>query len=443
MPSPRRRDDPAVVALLWSVAAAAVLLMLLAELTRPLAEAITALPAEELLPPEVRATATAYRGPLDIARLLSLGIRLGVGVAVLCSRRVRRILTGWITGWSARRADSGRRPWRPFAAAVAGTTVWMVADLARLPIGIWAHDRAVQVGLSVQPLTGYLRDWFIQHGLTWLGVALAVAAAVVAAMWLRRAWVPVGGVVLGLAGVAVILLSPLLFEPLLLTFTPAPPGELRQAVVELVRRADGVGPGDVLIADASRRTTVRNAYVSGLGATRRVVVFDTLVEGAPISDVVAIIGHEIAHQRHRDVERTALASIGAPVLLLAAVAVVLRGRLREDDGRPATAAGTLAVGLTLVLVVAVSPVERWSSRRAEAAADQTAIALTGDGPAYASMMVGLARTNLSDPDPPWWAVTLTYTHPPVAERITRALAAPRDGGRAATHPRTDEDPTHP
>lgn len=108
------------------------------------------------------------------------------------------------------------------------------------------------------------------------------------------------------------------------------------------------------------------------------------------------------------------------MLLVGGLALVLRGRLRTPDGRVRPRAGALAVALAIVVLASSAPVERWSSRRAEAAADARAIALLGDGGVYAEMMAGLARRNLSDPDPPAWVVTLFASHPPAAHRVGRA-----------------------
>src|SRR5690606_30084107 len=115
-----------------------------------------------------------------------------------------------------------------------------------------------------------------------------------------RAWPAVTG---GLLGGLVLLGSfvyPVLVEPLFNDFEPLGGGELREEIFALAD-AEGVHIDDVLVADASRRTTRLNAYVSGYGATRRVVVYDTLVETLPRDQALSVVAHELAHARHRDV----------------------------------------------------------------------------------------------------------------------------------------------
>ena len=104
---------------------------------------------------------------------------------------------------------------------------------------------------------------------------------------------------------------PLVVEPIFNKFASLPTGVLRTALLELAAR-DHVDVGDVLVADASRRTTALNAYVSGLGSTRRIVVFDTLVGRARSAEVESVVAHELGHTKHRDVLRgTLFGALGA------------------------------------------------------------------------------------------------------------------------------------
>ena len=93
---------------------------------------------------------------------------------------------------------------------------------------------------------------------------------------------------------------PVLVEPVFNRFTPMPAGDLRDSLLALAKK-DGVPVRDVLVADASRRTTALNAYVSGLGPTRRIVVYDTLLNQAPPEQVRAVVAHELGHARNGDV----------------------------------------------------------------------------------------------------------------------------------------------
>src|SRR4029077_12310053 len=101
------------------------------------------------------------------------------------------------------------------------------------------------------------------------------------------------GAVLGATLVVVLSFAyPIVVEPVFNSFTPMPAGELRTSLLTMAAR-DGVPVRDVLVADASRRTNSLNAYVSGFGATRRIVVYDTLLKDATPDEVRLIVAHEL------------------------------------------------------------------------------------------------------------------------------------------------------
>lgn len=408
-------------AVAWGLAGLVVLLAVGAELWRPLAPSATPVDLVAAgVPADVVAQARTYRDGLEGLRIAGLALRLAVGLIALAPPVTRRV-AGRLRVRADRRAARGRRALRPVVAGLAGGTVWVVADLVRLPLQVEAWRRSVEVGLSTQDLGGFLRDTALVTVPYWLGVAVTVALVA----WIidrgGRAWVPVTGLLLGCLGVGMIVVSPLVLEPLTFSFTPLPEGTLRAEVEVLSAEALGRAPDEVLVADASRRTTASNAYVSGIGATRRIVLYDTLLADAPKEQVLAIVAHELAHRANHDLERTAAAVLGTSVVGVAALAWLLRRRLRGPDGRVLPAVAVPAVGLALVAAVLVAPLERWSSRRAEAAADHLALQLTDDPGTFVDMMAGLAQRNLADPDPAGWTVALWYTHPPIAERIGRAL----------------------
>jgi STE24 endopeptidase len=255
----------------------------------------------------------------------------------------------------------------------------------------------------------------------------------------RGWWLGAAGV--SAAGVGVLtFLAPVLLDPLFNDFQPLSDGEAREDVLELAQRA-GVRVGAVYEVDASRRTRAANAYVSGLGATKRVVLFDTLLESFSREERRLVIAHELAHVRHRDVARglahTALSAPGAMYAIDALVGSLERSRPRGRGG-PALGAGERAPGhrasaATLpALAVAAGAVGAVTavlssalSRRMEARADAFALALTDEPSAFVSFEQRIVRQNLLDPDPPRWLVRLIASHPPTAERIGIALAYER------------------
>ena len=219
-----------------------------------------------------------------------------------------------------------------------------------------------------------------------------------------------------LAGLVVLgsFVYPLVVEPLFNDFESLPDGRLRAQVLTLAER-EGVDVDDVLVADASRRTTTLNAYVSGLGDSRRVVLYDTLVDDAPRGETLAVVAHELAHARAHDVAvGTALGASGA--LLAAGLAGVLLRR--RDVGDPAVVPRLLA--LVAIATVAAAPLENGVSRRLEARADTVALAATGDPESFVDLQVRLALRSLSDPTPPPLAQVWFGSHPTTLERIAAA-----------------------
>jgi STE24 endopeptidase len=220
------------------------------------------------------------------------------------------------------------------------------------------------------------------------------------------------------------LAGPVLLDPIFNTFTPLPDGRTRQSVLALAAKA-GVTVGQVFEMDASRRTTAANAYVIGLGPTKRVVLYDTLLRDFSDQEVDLVVAHELSHVRHRDVPRGLVF-----MLAVAPVAVHAAQRLVEawmpDPRLRGTAAivpaGALAFG---VVSFAVTTVANQLSRAIERRADTYALELTNAPRPFIAFEQRIAVKNLADPDPPRWLSLITGTHPAVVERIGAGVAFER------------------
>ena len=211
-----------------------------------------------------------------------------------------------------------------------------------------------------------------------------------------------------------------MLDPIFNDFTPLPEGETRSDVLALAGDA-GVNVGEVYSVDASRRTTAANAYVTGLGPTKRVVLYDTLLDRYTRDEVRLVVAHELGHVRHRDVPRNVAlrrdrrarpAALGDPA------AAAGRCRRRRGD------AGVLpALALAAALVARpVGPIASRLSRAMERRADQFSLELAGAPEAFISFERAIALQNVADLEPPRWLTRLLATHPPTAERIGAAVA---------------------
>jgi STE24 endopeptidase len=318
------------------------------------------------------------------------------------------------------------------ATALVGAGLILAASLAALPFAAIAHERAVDFGKSTQ---SWLEWGFDQ--VTSTAIALAVAAVLAALFAALMRWFPRGwwiggaGVAVGFAAVFV-WLAPVVLDPVFNDYRELPAGRARDDVEQLARRA-GVDVGEVLVVDASRRTTAANAYVGGLGHTKRVVLYDTLLERFTPDQVRLVIAHELGHVKHRDLERGLLwLAIVAPGAMLIVMLLTRRWSARAGV-RPGSAGSLPAFALALSLVVvATTIVSNQLSRPVEAAADAYSLELTGAPREFIAMERRLVRVNLSDPEPPQLYSFLFGTHPTVMERIGAALAFERVSGGAGS-----------
>jgi STE24 endopeptidase len=315
----------------------------------------------------------------------------------------------------------GRRRW-PWPVAVVGlvAAVLVIGRLVALPFAMTAHDHRVDNGLSNQPWGA----WFVDQG-KGLGVSVAFTSlALLGLVWCARRWrtwwPAVAGVLAAGLVAASSFLYPVLVEPVFNEFARLPDGELRSAILEVAERED-VGVDEVLVADASRRTTTLNAYVSGYGDTRRVVVYDNLVEDLPQDQALSVVAHELAHAKNDDVVvGTALGAAGA-VLGVGLIGVLVgSSRLRHRSGIEGVA-DPRCVALVLALVavggLVSSPVENGISRHVETRADVDALKATGDPVAFSATQRRLALRSLADPTPPAWSQFWFGSHPTVLERV--------------------------
>jgi len=225
-------------------------------------------------------------------------------------------------------------------------------------------------------------------------------------------------------------LYPLVIEPLYNTFTPMDDGALRTSLIALADE-DGIEVDEVLVADASRRTTAVNAYVSGFGATKRLVVYDTLVDGAPPDEVRQVVAHELGHAAEDDVLIGTLmgalgTTAGVTLLLLVADQAWVRRRAGVDDVRD-VAAVPLVLALVAVGTLLAMPAQNVVSRAVEARADVHSLELTRDPDALVALQQRLASTNLNDPDPPRWQYLWFASHPTAAQRVALADGWDSDG----------------
>jgi STE24 endopeptidase len=398
----------------WAVAVACILVAgVVAVVARPLAPDLGPVPdARPWFDAALLRRIAAYQQPLRRAGVIRVAIGLAVPVAIAVTPWGRALVVRVVDAVGPTRASR--------AAAAVAVVVVVVTAVARLPVDLWAYGHARAFGLSTQSVAGWAGDRAIEVSVMALGTALVLAVGYMLARRWPRHWILVAVPLGALAVAATTLAAPLVLEPLRYDTTPLPEGPVRAALTAVLE-ADGGTDSALLVADASRRTTRQNAYVSGLAGTRRIVLFDTLLERRP-DEIALIVAHELAHERNHDVLRGVLAGSAGLVVLCLLVELVVRRRSRlglQRERADPYAAGVV-VAVLVVAMLAASPVVAWTSRRAEAAADLGSLQLTDAYDDYCAVQRGLVERNLSDPAPPVWARLWWWSHPPAASRLELA-----------------------
>lgn len=278
---------------------------------------------------------------------------------------------------------------------------------ARQSIGLWLADRgrgylvglfsAVAVWLGYWLLRRSPRRWWL-----WLWLAAVPWLAAQAALW------------------------PVVIAPLYNRFTPMPESPLRSRLLDLASRA-GIRGARVYVVDSSRRTTKLNAYVAGVGPTKRIVIWDSTLKALSEDEVAGIVGHEMGHYVLHHVWWSVVAGSGGAFVILWLLSRALPWTIRRwGDSLGIRGTDDLA-GLPLVLLLLYvtlflqTPAASGLSRYQEHEADRFGLELTGLNEATARAFIAFVNRDYADPDPPPFIVFWFYTHPPLRERVDFAL----------------------
>ena len=281
-------------------------------------------------------------------------------------------------------------------------------------------------GLTDRSLLSWLRDYVVGGAVSAvLGAVLLVGLYSLLRFfprgWWALAWA--GGVLLA---VLLMFIAPVVIAPLFNRFTPL--RETRHAAlalrIEALVRAAGLPVGDVLAVDASRQSQQTNAYFTGFGATRRIVLYDTLLERHTPDEVLGVVAHEAAHWREQHIVKgLAVAAAGAllGLFLLSRFLVwaVASGRfgIRAPSDPAALPLILLAISLAAGLT---APFQNALSRHFEREADRISLELGTAPGVFIDTEKRLARDNILDVAPSDVSVWLFASHPPIVERIERA-----------------------
>lgn len=373
--------------------------------------------ARQYFTPEELARGRAYAGGRRILYFLKLGLTFGLFALLSLppiSARIRDLSV----------SIAGGRVW--LTIVVFGLLLGLVYFAASFPLNLYSdflRERAF--GLSTQTPGSWAWD-HSKAAIIGTGIMLPLLVLLYSLIrwnptrWYLPAWA-VAVVVMALMAE----LSPVLFDPLFHTFRPVQDPGLAERIRRLTDRA-GLRVGQILEMDASRQTKKTNAYFTGLGRTRRVVLYDTLIATSTPEEVELVLAHELGHWRRNHIWKGM--ALGAASMLAALWLIARFLNAAADSGRFGFIHPADVVSLPLLLLsfLALStvtmPIQAAISRAFEREADLESLRLTDNPDAFIASEVTLARTNFSDIEPPRVIVWLLYTHPPVLERIGMAEA---------------------
>lgn len=340
------------------------------------------------------------------------------------------IRTGLLSGIRDRLERRRRRP--KLVSLVVGV-VWVLMDFVlTLPWAIYqAWWRETQYGLTEQPLTGWLTEALMETAITVVLLGLLIVGLYFIIRHARRLWWAWGAGLTAVAMVFMMIVSPILFEPLFNDYIPAPDGPMRDSVVELAQRT-GTPDDKIFIYDGSKQSDRYTANVSGLFGSARVAMSDVMfAKGADLAEVRGVVGHEMGHYVHMH----SLWMTGIMILLAAIVFWLIDrlfpvakrllranrvGDISDPAGLPVLAAIASVIGLLL------TPVTNTMIRVIEQDADQFSLVHANEPDGLSKALIKTAEYRA--PSPTVIEEILFYDHPSVENRIRMAMEW------KATHP---------
>lgn len=301
--------------------------------------------------------------------------------------------------------------------------ITVTGTITSVPFDAWrelSYDKRWE--FSTQTVKGFVTDQLkgVALGIVLFSLLFAPLWAVIRAtdLWWVYGWLVVAGISLVIG-----VLAPVVIMPIFNKFTPLDDADLRDELLALARQADA-DVSEVLVSDASRRSRKDNAFVTGMGKTRRLVLFDTIL-ARPREQLRSVTAHEIGHWKLHHIRRMIPMQLGILFVSFLALYLVLTWETALDLAGVDSAADPAALPLFLLVFAGTGAFTNlavsWLSRANERDADLFALRVTADPDAFIEMIRSLSTDNLADLAPSWWR-RVTQTHPPSAERLAMGKA---------------------
>ncbi|MFC5532624.1 M48 family metallopeptidase [Cohnella yongneupensis] len=297
--------------------------------------------------------------------------------------------------------------------------------LLYMPLRIIGYSLSRSYGITTQPVSGWIRDKLVDFGIGYV-IMLAVSAV---AFWIisrgGRWWLKLWLLSIPFT-VFMMYVQPVIIDPLYNDYYRLKDPVLEKHILDLAKRAD-IPADRVYEVDMSTKTNALNAYVTGLGSSLRIVLWDTTLKKLDEKEILLIMAHEMGHYVKHHLEWSAVGAVGGSFVLLS-VGGWLYARIARRRGagwgiRGPSDMAALPLALLLMSVISFAslPVSNAISRNAESAADAYALKLIGSAEGSVTMDQTMAIVSLSDMNPPLLVKWFRSTHPSDMERIVKAL----------------------
>lgn len=320
------------------------------------------------------------------------------------------------------------RGYRILAACCMGLCYLVLSDFLSLPVGLarYYQNRAWGMGSADYDLANWLADHYLAAGVNLVWEAIVVVGFYALLILVPRIWwliAPLGG---GLLGITYAYLAPIWIDPLFNQFTPLDQTQwsaMQPRVRALIDKA-GIPVEEILVMNASRQSGHTNAYFTGFGSTRRIVLYDTLLKKHDADEIESVLAHEIGHWHHDHIAKGILLGVLASVVGFWVLDRFLRGAVGQAPWNLHSTADPAGLWLILLLVSAGSwialPAENLITRHFERQADEMSLQLAQKPDAFIACEKKMAIDNKSNVAPKPWSVWIFATHPPTVERIRMA-----------------------
>jgi STE24 endopeptidase len=297
--------------------------------------------------------------------------------------------------------------------------------LVKIPFSLYStFSLEKRYGFSNQTMGLWLQDLLKSLLLNTLLLGVLLYGILWLIMALPHVWWLAGWVFVLLFTVFLLYVSPYVIEPLFNKFSPVEDLALEERIRETMSRA-GLTINRVFSMDASRRSSHSNAYFSGIGHVKRIILFDTLLANHSAAEIIAILAHEAGHWKKKHVlKMLVLGQILALAGFFLAYKLTAGDQLAElfKLDVPSMHAKLLLVAFLGTLVMfPLKPFMAYISRFHEIQADNFALDLTGAPHALAEALIKLGKDNLANLHPHPWYAAVYYSHPPLVQRVQRIL----------------------